>query len=89
MSSGDNLPSTHSPNVISSAPAGRLRPPNVSYSQLASESSAGRLPGANQPFLNEAFSTVPPTLAEWLTSLAVASLVLWTEEARQLVTRAR
>ncbi|HUG74951.1 MAG TPA: cation transporting ATPase C-terminal domain-containing protein, partial [Acidimicrobiia bacterium] len=41
------------------------------------------------PFLNEAFSTVPLSLAEWLTCLAVASLVLWAEELKKLVTRAR
>ena len=41
------------------------------------------------PFLNEAFSTVPLSLSEWLTCLAIASLVLWAEEARKLVIRAR
>jgi len=41
------------------------------------------------PFLNEAFSTVPLSLAEWLTCLAIASLVLWAEELKKLVIRAR
>jgi magnesium-transporting ATPase (P-type) len=41
------------------------------------------------PFLNEAFSTVPLSLTEWLACLAIASLVLWAEEAKKLVIRAR
>jgi P-type Ca2+ transporter type 2C len=41
------------------------------------------------PFLNEAFSTVPLSLAEWLTCLAIASLVLWAEELKKLVIRLR
>jgi len=41
------------------------------------------------PFLNEAFSTVPLSIGEWLTCLAIGSLVLWAEEAKKLVIRAR
>jgi magnesium-transporting ATPase (P-type) len=41
------------------------------------------------PFLNEAFSTVPLSLTEWLACLAIASLVLWAEELKKLVMRLR
>jgi len=41
------------------------------------------------PFLNDAFSTVPLSPTEWLTCLAIASLVLWAEELKKLVIRAR
>ncbi len=39
------------------------------------------------PFLNLAFGTVPLTLDQWLTCLAMASVVLVYSEARKLVTR--
>jgi magnesium-transporting ATPase (P-type) len=41
------------------------------------------------PFLNEAFGTVPLSLAEWLGCVAMASLVLWIDELRKLVVRRR
>jgi P-type Ca2+ transporter type 2C len=41
----------------------------------------------NVPFLNLAFGTVPLALDQWLTCLAMASLVLVYSEARKLVMR--
>jgi Ca2+-transporting ATPase len=41
------------------------------------------------PPLNELFHTVPIPPADLLPIVAVASLVLWTEEARKLVIRVR
>jgi hypothetical protein len=41
------------------------------------------------PPLNELFHTVPIPLANLLPIVAVASLVLWVEEARKLVVRLR
>jgi P-type Ca2+ transporter type 2C len=41
------------------------------------------------PFLNEAFATVPLSVPEWATCLAIASVVLWADELRKLVTRGR
>ena len=41
------------------------------------------------PFLQAAFGTVSMTLAQWLTSFALASLVLWVEELRKLWLRSR
>ncbi|NLT53189.1 MAG: cation-translocating P-type ATPase [Actinomycetales bacterium] len=40
------------------------------------------------PLLNEAFSTAPLDLGQWLTCAAVASVVLWAVELRKLVERA-
>jgi len=40
------------------------------------------------PILNTAFSTVPLTMGQWLMCAAMASVVLWVEEARKLVWRA-
>jgi magnesium-transporting ATPase (P-type) len=41
------------------------------------------------PFLNQAFSTVPLSPMDWAVCLAIASTVLWAEEARKLVVRTR
>ena len=38
--------------------------------------------------LNEAFATVPLSVSEWATCLAIASVVLWADELQKLVTRA-
>ncbi len=38
-------------------------------------------------FLNEAFGTTPLTPGEWLTCFALASVVLWADEAKKLVER--
>ena len=39
------------------------------------------------PFLQTAFGTVSMTFAQWLTSFAFASLVLWAEELRKMFLR--
>ena len=39
------------------------------------------------PFLQQAFSTTPLTLGDWLTSIAVASSVLWLVELGKLIRR--
>jgi calcium-translocating P-type ATPase len=39
------------------------------------------------PLLNEAFSTTPLTLADWVICAALASTVLWADELRKLVVR--
>jgi magnesium-transporting ATPase (P-type) len=39
------------------------------------------------PPLNTAFGTVPLTLGDWVACLAIASIVLWADEARKLVAR--
>jgi magnesium-transporting ATPase (P-type) len=39
------------------------------------------------PFLNRAFSTVPLSLADWATCLAIASSVLWIDELKKLLVR--
>ncbi|WP_343385707.1 cation-translocating P-type ATPase C-terminal domain-containing protein [Candidatus Amarobacter glycogenicus] len=39
------------------------------------------------PFLQDAFSTVPLSLADWLLCGALASTVLWADEARKLLLR--
>lgn len=39
------------------------------------------------PFLNEPFGTEPLEMTEWLTSVALASLVLWADELKKLVER--
>jgi len=39
------------------------------------------------PFLNDAFDTTPLSLTGWLTSIGLASLVLWADEAKKLVER--
>jgi calcium-translocating P-type ATPase len=41
------------------------------------------------PFLAEAFGTVPLDLAHWGVAIAMASLVLWFDELRKVVLRAR
>jgi magnesium-transporting ATPase (P-type) len=41
------------------------------------------------PFLNSAFGTVPLSLADWLACVAIASVVLWADELRKLVSRRR
>lgn len=41
------------------------------------------------PFLQQAFSTVPLTLGDWLTCTLVASSVLWVSEAGKALARAR
>ena len=41
------------------------------------------------PFLNQAFGTVPLSPIDWALCLAIASSVLWAEELRKLVLRAR
>jgi magnesium-transporting ATPase (P-type) len=40
------------------------------------------------PFLNQAFTTVPLSVGEWLICLGMASLVLWAEELKKLISRA-
>jgi P-type Ca2+ transporter type 2C len=39
------------------------------------------------PFLNQAFSTVPLSPADWATCFALASAVLWAEEGKKLIAR--
>lgn len=39
------------------------------------------------PFLNEAFGTTPLTPADWLVCIALASAVLWADEAKKLLER--
>jgi P-type Ca2+ transporter type 2C len=39
------------------------------------------------PFLNEAFGTTPLGLADWLLCTALASVVLWADEAKKLLER--
>jgi magnesium-transporting ATPase (P-type) len=39
------------------------------------------------PILNRAFSTTPLTSEEWAVCAALASMVLWAEEARKLLLR--
>jgi P-type Ca2+ transporter type 2C len=41
------------------------------------------------PFLNDAFDTSPLSATEWLLCTALASMVLWADEARKLVIRRR
>jgi magnesium-transporting ATPase (P-type) len=41
------------------------------------------------PVLNDAFGTAPLTLSQWLVCAALASSVLWVDELRKLVGRAR
>ncbi len=41
------------------------------------------------PFLNHAFGTAPLDLGQWAVCVALASVVLWAEEARKLVLRRR
>ena len=41
------------------------------------------------PFLNDAFDTTPLGAGDWLLCTALASIVLWADEARKLVTRRR
>jgi P-type Ca2+ transporter type 2C len=41
----------------------------------------------NLGFLNEAFGTTPLSLGDWLSCVALASIVLWAEEARKLIRR--
>jgi magnesium-transporting ATPase (P-type) len=38
-------------------------------------------------FMNQAFGTTPLSSRQWLTCLALASVVLWATEARKLVSR--
>src|SRR5699024_5090971 len=39
------------------------------------------------PFLNEPFGTASLTTQEWLTSVALASIVLWADELKKLLER--
>ncbi len=39
------------------------------------------------PFLNEPFGTSSLSMREWLTSLALASIVLWADEVKKLLER--
>ena len=39
------------------------------------------------PFLNEPFGTASLTTREWLTSVALASIVLWADELKKLLER--
>jgi magnesium-transporting ATPase (P-type) len=41
------------------------------------------------PFLNQAFSTVPLSVADWLLCAAAASTVLWADEIKKLALRGR
>jgi Ca2+-transporting ATPase len=41
------------------------------------------------PFLNDAFDTTPLGAGDWLLCTTLASMVLWADEARKLVTRRR
>jgi potassium/sodium efflux P-type ATPase len=41
------------------------------------------------PLLNAAFDTTPLSVADWLTCIGLASVVLWADEARKLIGRAR
>jgi Ca2+-transporting ATPase len=41
------------------------------------------------PFLNHAFGTSPLTLEDWAACLGLASIVLWADEAKKLVSRLR
>ncbi len=40
-------------------------------------------------FMNDAFKTSPLDATGWLVSLALASLVLWADEAKKIITRRR
>jgi P-type Ca2+ transporter type 2C len=37
------------------------------------------------PLLNEAFDTVPLSFGDWLTCIALGSVVLWADELKKLV----
>jgi magnesium-transporting ATPase (P-type) len=39
------------------------------------------------PFLNHAFGTVPLSITDWVTCLAIASTVLWIDELKKLIVR--
>jgi magnesium-transporting ATPase (P-type) len=39
------------------------------------------------PFLNDAFSTSPLAIGDWMTCVGLASIVLWADEAKKLVER--
>jgi magnesium-transporting ATPase (P-type) len=39
------------------------------------------------PFLNDAFDTTPLDAADWMICVALASVVLWADEAKKLVER--
>jgi len=39
------------------------------------------------PFLNEAFGTTPLSAADWLICTGLASIVLWADEAKKLISR--
>jgi magnesium-transporting ATPase (P-type) len=39
------------------------------------------------PILNDAFDTTPLSLGDWLTCIALASVVLWADEAKKLLER--
>ena len=41
------------------------------------------------PFLNDAFSTAPLSLGDWLICIGLASIVLWADELKKLIERAR
>jgi Ca2+-transporting ATPase len=41
------------------------------------------------PFLQQAFSTVPLTLGDWLRCIGVASSVLWLRELAKLIDSSR
>jgi P-type Ca2+ transporter type 2C len=41
------------------------------------------------PFLQNAFSTVPLSIQDWVTCIAVASSVLWLRELSKLIARRR
>ncbi|WP_290706202.1 cation-translocating P-type ATPase C-terminal domain-containing protein, partial [Gordonia sp. UBA5067] len=41
------------------------------------------------PFLNDAFDTTAIDATDWLLCIGLASVVLWTDELRKLVTRWR
>jgi P-type Ca2+ transporter type 2C len=41
------------------------------------------------PSLNAAFDTTPQAVGDWLRCIALASLVLWADEAKKLIERWR
>ena len=39
------------------------------------------------PFMNHVFDTTPLPLGDWLTCIGLASIVLWADEIKKVVTR--
>jgi Cation transport ATPase len=50
-------------------------------------STALQIAVVDTPFLNDAFTTAPLSLEQWLVCIAMASTVLWVSELRKLALR--